>query len=155
MESAVVQQLGTEFNLAGLLAEQDAMLSTLKSLECTAADEFMELSHREAGDDSSFIVPDAELDESAMMEEDEDGDVMVDAPVTRQRLRSDEDDFNPQANLAQKKKFKQLQKKKRRDAGAGPSSTSDNFDFSTDFVADNDYEMEEDDDIDDDELLDL
>jgi len=152
----VVSSFAEEFDINALLEEGDNNdVMVLPSIDTVPANSLVEAMCTEESDLDNLFVSMAiteekeEPSEEEMDMEDSDSDENDSTPHVLNPVRA-ANEFNPQTNQQLKKKLKKQRKKdKKRQA----SYVQEEFDFASDFVADN--EIEDDDDDDDEDLLDI
>merc|ERR1711974_19489 len=152
--ATVVSGFAEEFDIDALFEESDATLMVLSSIDSVPDNNLVETMCTEESDlDSMFVnmaieekQEESEEEEFAMDEDSDDENHST--PHVMNPVRAD-DEFNPQTNQQRKKALKKQKKKAKKQKTA---FVQEEFDFSADFVADNEIEGSDDDDED---LLDM
>merc|ERR1712137_539877 len=156
----IVSTFAEEFDIDALLAEGDnSDVMVLPSIDSVPQNSLVDAMCTEESDLDNLFVNMAiteEKDEEPESEDemqlsDNDSDDNDSTPHVLNPVRAD-DEFNPQTNQQRKKNLKKQKKKEKKRQAV---YVQEEFDFTSDFVADNEIESDHEEDDDDDDLLDI
>merc|ERR1712137_1204997 len=158
--AAIVSSFAEEFDIDALLEEGDKEVMVLPSIDTVPENSLVEtMCPEEAELDSAFSnmaissetkdEEEEDSDDGKLEMEVEEEETDPSTPYIKNPIRPD-DEFNPQTNQQRKKSLKKQRKKEKKERQN--AFVQEEFDFTSDFVADNENIGEDDDD---DELLDI